>query len=171
VEVDPRSTSDRTSRSIRRRARVLAILLGVLATSGLWVPGCNNALDKDSVLLAEVHVYDYRARSTVIMGIDLTDPSDLAELQRAWESLEPTRRIEHAPGSDYDATLKIEFRDERVVLIAWRQSWSHLQADYLERWESGTNVVPVYAAGQSSARMVEYLKQWITRAGLTPGGT
>jgi sucrose-6-phosphate hydrolase SacC (GH32 family) len=105
-----------------------AILFAVLLfTVGLWAAACGQALNRDSLEFAEVHVYDWQKRSTVVMAIDLEDPHQLEELESAWKSVAATRHIDHAPGSDYDATLKVQFKDGRVVLIAWRQSWSQLR--------------------------------------------
>jgi hypothetical protein len=94
----------------------------------------------------------------------------LAALQDVWTSLKDTRRLDHPFGGGHNATLVVKFKDARVVLVAWRQSWSDLQADYLERTESGVNVVSMNAAGVRSGKMVEYLRSAIVKAGVTPGG-
>lgn len=159
--------------SARNMSQVMAtVALALLLVSVIFLTsGCTPELTQKNVELAEVHVYDLETRSTVIMPVELGDAGQLASLKDAWESLRSADHVNHSFGSDYDATLKIQFKDGRTVLIAWRQSWSHLRPDYLERWEYGKKVVPVDAAGASSTQMVELLKRYIAQPGLTPGGT
>jgi hypothetical protein len=147
---------------------VLAAFAVLLGTNWFHDPYQMTAETLES---AEVHIWNGTGNPSIIVPIDIRDAQQLADLKDVWTSLKGARRIDHAFGSGFDATLVVKFKDSRVVLIAWRQSWSNLQADYLERSEYGSNVILVNNAGARSEKMMEYLRSAIIKAGVTPGGT
>ena len=124
----------------------------------------------ETLEFAEVHIWNGLGNPSIIVPVDIRDAQQLGDLQDMWTSLQGAQRIDHSFGGSYDATLVVKFKDARVVLIAWWQSWSNLQADYLERTEYGSNVVSVNAAGARSGKMVQYLRSATITAGVTAGG-
>ena len=159
-----------------KRLYVALVAIGVVLTALAVLVGTDRfhdpyKLTAETLESAEIHIWNGTGNPSIIVPIGIRDAQRLADLQDVWTSLEDARRIDHSFGGGYDATLVVKFKDTRVVLIAWRQNWSGLQADYLERTEYGANVISENAAGARSGKMVEYLRAAIVKAGVTPGGT